>query len=202
MQGEYRLNDQQIEDLLSAVGNSTNFEKRNSAFLAVLADNGFRLGEMLAFDISDVMWGNGVPVELLTCRREGVCSVRLSQRSAAWLTEWLVVRKSKGIGAGSLFCTISKGEKTGYGNGALRPGLPLSKCYIRQVLARLSAKIGLPKDLTTEDIRHSYVAILVRKTGDPELIRKQLGYRSLQTVSRSFPEVRELVKYLTGSRKK
>ena len=58
-------------------------------------------------------------------------------------------------------------------------GKRLSIRQLQRRFARLREKAGLPTNLTSHSLRHSFASQLLEKTGDLELVRKALSHKSI-----------------------
>jgi len=97
-----------------------------------------------------------------------------------------------GLGAGPLFCTISRGQATGYAHGGkLAPGRPLDARYVRQAVARVAAQAGIAQRVTPHTLRHTFATHLLRQTGNLDLTRKALRHARITTTATVYAHLAE-----------
>lgn len=103
-------------------------------------------------------------------------TVALDPGALALVERWLTERKKLGVTSRrQLFCTLA--------------GQPLDSSYVRQLLPRLAGKAGIEKRVHAHGFRHTHAAELAREGQPVNLIRDQLGHRSLATTDRYLRDI-------------
>jgi integrase len=183
------LTEEQLDKLLEAVNTRSPSGQRNLALLLVMADASLRVAEACAVQTTDLVKEAGqlthVRIRYGKGGKQG--QVALTQRAAVALARWLVTRQALSLGPGAVFCTISRGQATGYGVGQeLRPGKALGTRYVEQLVARLAQRADLPGRVTPHTLRHTFATRLLRATGNLEVTRKALRHARVQTTASTY----------------
>jgi site-specific recombinase XerD len=191
------LEQAELEAVLNQVNTRTPTGARNFALLQLMAQTGIRCGEALqvkAADIRQETWGaNGEQVRVWVLRlprratkgqrdRQGI---PLTPATRQALERWQEKRAALGIRGGPLFCTVSEGQATGFGEGSeLRPGQPVDPRYIRQLVARLAKKAGIERRVHPHMLRHTALTALYDKTRDLRLVQHVAGHSTSRHTER------------------
>jgi site-specific recombinase XerD len=169
------LRPEEVTALLRACSTRAPSGIRNRALIAVLYRGGLRLAEALALDPKDVDLARGA-VRVLHGKGDQARTVALDPGALALVERWLTERKKLGITSRRrLFCTLA--------------GAPLDSSYVRQLLPRLAGKAGIEKRVHAHGFRHTHAAELAREGQPVNLIRDQLGHRSLATTDRYLRDI-------------
>ena len=188
------LTEEELETLLEQVSTAGLSGKRNLALLTLMADTGLRIAEALALTTRDLVKQGGVVTHVQVRHGKGdkPASLAVTLRAAARLGQWLEARAEQGIGNGAVFCTVSRGKRSGFGGEhVLEPGKPISARYVRQVLNRLAEKASLERHISPHTLRHTFATHLLRKTGNLELTRKALRHSKVSTTAEVYSHLVE-----------
>ena len=142
---------------------------RNRALLTMLYRSGLRISEALALKPSDV------DLKRHTCRvlhgKGDKATVRGFHPTATdALARWTDTRRALGLRNGPLFCTLQGGT--------------LSDRYVRNLLHRLAADVGIEKRVAPHGLRHTFADELRAAGVDVVVISKLLGHSSIAVTSR------------------
>jgi len=166
---------EEVRALITACSNRAPTGIRNRALLTVLWRCGLRVGEALALEPKDI------DLEAHTLRvRHGKGdrsrTVGLDDQTQALISRWADRRRQLGVnGRRSLFCTVDGGQ--------------LDQSYVRHLLRRLAAKVGIDKRVHPHGLRHTYAAELAREGVPMNVLRDALGHSSLATTDRYLRDV-------------
>lgn len=152
-----------IESLLRSFSTAPT-SVRNRALCGLLWRCGLRISEALALTMGDLDRARG---RLVVRNGKGSKSrtVGLDAGAMALVDAWLVLRPAGGRG---LFVTLA--------------GAAVSASYVRSMLIRKGAKIGLP-GLHPHALRHAFASGLVREGHSMPTVQKSLGHSSLSTTA-------------------
>jgi site-specific recombinase XerD len=191
------LEQAELEALLGQVNTRTPTGARNFAMLQLMAQTGIRCGEALQVKPGDIRretWGtNGGQVKVWVLRlprratkgkrnRQGIPLTAATRQA---LDRWREQRAALRVKGGPLFCTVSKGQATGFGEGAkLRPGQPLDSRYVRQLVARLADKAGIDRRVHPHMLRHTALTALYDKTRDLRMVQDVAGHSTTRHTER------------------
>ena len=187
----------ELEAVLNQVNTRTPTGARNFALLQLMARTGIRCGEALKVKTCDIRqgtWGaNGEQVKVWVLRlprratkgqrdRQGI---PLTPATRQALERWQEKRAALGVTGGPLFCTVSAGQATGFGEGGeLQPGQPVDPRYIRQLVARLAKKAGIDRRVHPHMLRHTALTALYDKTRDLRLVQHVAGHSTSRHTER------------------
>jgi len=190
---------EQLEALLDAIETRSPTGKRNLALLTLMADTGLRVGEALALKTRDLVTEAGQIMAVKVRQGKGgkAANVAVGRRAAVRLARWLEAREKLDIGAGPVFCTISKGTRSrgratseGFAEGRevveLEPGRTISDRYARQLVTRLAERAGLEARVTPHTLRHTFATHLLRETGNLKLVQQALRHSDVTTTARVY----------------
>jgi integrase/recombinase XerD len=191
---------EELDALLEAVNRRSPTGKRNCALLTLMADTGLRIGEALDLTTRDLVREHGQLVEVKVRNGKGgkPANIALGRRAAVALAGWLEARDELGIGAGAVFCTVSRGRRVHPTRGEdgfdgddlteteLTPGQPVKPEYVRQVLRRLADRAGIATRVTPHTLRHSFATHLLRETGNLKLVQQALRHSDVTTTARVY----------------
>ena len=139
---------------------------RNRALIATLWRCGLRLGEALALRPKDFDPDQGT---LVVQRGKGGRRrvVGVDAGTAALVGRWLEVRRKRGIGGRTLFCSLR--------------GRPMDQSYVRHMLPRLARKAGVERRVHAHGLRHAFAVDMVRSGAPLYVVRDALGHSSVAT---------------------
>lgn len=163
------LTSDEVKALIRACSNRAPTGIRNRALIAILYRGGLGLGEALALKSKDIDLDQGTVILHGKGDRRRV--VGLDPGAIAMVARWADRRKEMGIPPReSLFCTLE--------------GRNIKPSYVRTLLRRLAAKVGIEKRVHPHGLRHS-LAYEVMMEGIPvPIIQHHLGHTSLATTDR------------------
>jgi integrase len=138
--------------------------------IALAWRSGLRIGEVLALKPKDIdLDGGTVTVQHGKGDKRRV--VGLDAGTASLLSHWLDMRRKRGInGRAPVFCTLD--------------GRAIDQSYVRHLLPRLAAKVGIEKRVHAHGLRHAYAASLEREGATISMIRDLLGHSSAAVTDR------------------
>jgi len=187
------LTEDELAALLREANVRTPSGLRNKAALKVMAYGGLRVSEVVALRTTDLRRENG---KLLLEVREGKGAkdrmVPLADHAAETVDGWLERREELGVGAGYVFCTITRGRHvypvaTAEGLGAestetiLEPGNALNPRYLQQMVARLAKRAGIEKRVTPHTLRHTAATLLLKSGRNLREVQEFLGHSNVST---------------------
>lgn len=159
-----------MKALLNACSNRAPTGIRNRALIAVLYRGGLRLGEALVLRPKDVDADQGT-VTVLHGKGDRRRTAGLDPGAMAMVLRWTEKRSQMGInGRSPLFCTLAGGT--------------LKSSYVRTLLPRLAARVGIEKRVHPHGFRHTMAFELMMEGVPVPIIQRQLGHASLATTDR------------------
>ncbi len=154
--------DEAVHQLLQACPD-TYEGRRNRALVALLADSGLRISEVLRVRIEDLNFAaRTVNVRAGKGQKDGVGFFRAE--TAQHLRSWLSKRRDA------------------HPEGYLlvdRRGRSLTRSHGLHILHRLSVRAGLSRKIGPHALRHYAATSILKQTGDLELVRQVLRHDSL-----------------------
>ena len=164
------LSPEEVLALLRACSSRARTGIRNRALIAVLYRGGLRISEALALRPKDVDQAAGT-VTVLHGKGDQRRTVGMDPAAFALLERWLDKRRALGIGARRpLFCTLE--------------GRAIDSSYVRRLLPRLAARVGIEKRVHAHGLRHAHAAELAAEGLPVNVVQQQLGHGSLATTDR------------------
>ena len=145
------LRPEELEALLNACGNP-----RDRAILAILAETGLRIGELLSMRLRDVEALQDGSFRLRVRGKTGL-RVVVAIRSAPALSEWLEAHPRREYPEAPLWTTLRK------------PFRPLRPKAFREHLRHLARKAGLSRPVSPHMFRHTRMTQLARVLTEQEL---------------------------------
>jgi integrase/recombinase XerC len=161
------LQEQEVDDLLSASDKPNISKERDAAILELLYSTGMRWSEVVGLAIDDVDQSNRSIRILGKGRKERW--VPFGSPASLALTAYLSTR-SKISGRDPLF------------SGAR--GKALSDRTVRRIVARGLVRASIRTKASTHSLRHSFATHLLQRGGDLRSIQELLGHSSLSTTQR------------------
>ena len=186
------LTQDEVDALLGQCNTRTPTGARNYALLQLVAQTGIRCGEALAVTrsmIGEEEWG-GRRLWVLRLPRRATKGQRprdpipLTPATVTALQRWQEKRAKLVGNGGPLFCTVSKGQAAGFGEGELCPGQPLDGRYVRSLVARLAAKAGIGRRVHPHMLRHTCLTQLYDRTRNLRLVQEVAGHSSSRHTER------------------
>lgn len=164
----------EIDRLLAACSSRAPSGVRNRALIVVLWRGGLRVAEACALYPRDIDPVAGtVNVRRGKGHRQRI--VGLDAEAMAVVQRWLELRGRLGLhGRHPLFCVIRRGTR----------GRALHPARVRELLAHRAAKAGLDRRVHPHALRHTHASELSLEGVPVDVIRRQLGHRSLATTQR------------------
>jgi site-specific recombinase XerD len=165
----------EVNALIRACSNRAPTGVRNRALISVLYRGGLRLGEALTLKPKDVDPKEGT-VAVLHGKGDRRRTVGLDPGAMGMLLRWVDRRTALGVGGRApLFCTLE--------------GQPLKPSYVRTLLPRLAAKVGIDKRVHPHGLRHTLAFELMMEGVPVPIIQRQLGHASLATTQRYLDHI-------------
>ena len=171
------LTQEEIRALLTACGRSAS-GLRNQALLVMLWRAGLRVSEALSLRPSDL------DPEAGTLRiprgKTGHRTAGLDPEAVAIAEQWMTHRRAVlGLnGRKPLFCTLR--------------GQALQSSYVRSLLKRLAARVGIERRVHPHALRHTMAAELLREGASVRHIQLQLGHSDLSTTATYLESIQPL----------
>jgi len=166
------LTEEQLVALYGTFDRDTPTGCRNFAIVRLMAESGLRVGDIIKLRVDDVRRQNGQITHVRLVGRKG--GQERMQKVQSWtgaaLAGWCNMRtgiyNEKRIRGSVLFCTISQGQATGFGEGGkLHPGNALSRNYIWQFVKRAGEEIGI-QGLHPHILRHTAITMFYHQCRD------------------------------------
>lgn len=159
----------EAEALLGACSATAPTGVRNRALIVLMWRGGLRIAEALALKVSDVDPDRGT-VRVLRGKGSKPRTVGLDPGAMALVQRWIETRKARGIRNGTLICTLAGGE--------------VYQQYVRILLQRLAAEVGIDKRVTPHGLRHTHAAELAHEGTPINVISRQLGHANSGVTAR------------------
>ncbi|BBO34207.1 hypothetical protein PLANPX_3819 [Lacipirellula parvula] len=161
------LSRSEVERLLQACSRGAT-GTRNRALIGILWRSGLRVSEALALRPCDLETNS---LRILHGKGDVARVVGLDTVARALLDLWLAERKALGLSAkAELFCTL-RGE-------------PVKTAYVRALMKRLAAAVGIAKRVHPHGLRHTHAFELVNEGVPMNIIGGQLGHAHVATTER------------------
>ena len=161
------LQEQEVQDLMSAPGQRESARERDTAILELLYSTGMRCSEVVGLAVDDVDQSNRSLRILGKGRKERW--VPFGSHAFFALKTYLLSRPMA-CGRDPLFC----GTK----------GRPISDRTVRRIVSRGLVRASIRTKASTHSLRHSYATHLLQRGGDLRSIQELLGHSSLSTTQR------------------
>lgn len=169
------LTGEEVGRLLGACSKRAPTGIRNRALIALLYRGQLRISEALALRPKDVDHVAGT-IRVLHGKGDKARTIGCDAGALALLELWVAKRKALGFnGRHAMFCTLD--------------GKPVSDAYVRIMLKRIAAKVGIEKRVHPHAFRHTGAAELRAEGVDVGIISKQLGHTSIATTARYLDHV-------------
>lgn len=164
------LTQSEVKELLKACSNRAPTGIRNRALIVLFYRGGLRAKEALCLVPKDCNTQDGT-VRVLHGKGDRSRLVGIDPEAGAVVQRWLDCRAALGVnGRHPLFCTLK--------------GKFLSSAYVRNLMKRLGAKVGIEKRVHPHGLRHTHAFELANEGVPLHIIQQQLGHSSLATTDR------------------
>lgn len=164
------LTEPEIDALLAAPARSTSIERRDSALLALAAQTGLRVSELIGLHCADIHLGVGAHVSCLGKGRKQRITP-LTSGMVAVLRVWIAERA--GQPSEPLFTTQA-------GTALSRDALEHRLAKYVEIAARICPSLG-QKTVTMHVLRHTAAMRLLRAGIDTAVIALWLGHEQIET---------------------
>jgi len=167
------LSETEMEDLLNAFDNKSNFEIRDSAIFEMFYSTGARISEIAGITLNKIDLKNK-EIEVFGKGRKSR-KVYLSDTAAQKLKEYLNIR--------NLFL-FDKKNKAYRNNNFLflnKNGGNLSPRFIRILLAKYLKKAQINKKISPHGLRHSFASHLLQEGAGIRVVQELLGHENVST---------------------
>jgi site-specific recombinase XerD len=164
----------EADALIAACSAASRTGIRNRALLTVMYRGGLRIAEVLALKVSDIDPARGT-IRVLHGKGNRARTVGLDSGAMAVVQRWIDARKAAGIRNGTLFCTLQGGK--------------VSDKYVRALLGRLAAAVGIEKRVHPHGFRHTHAVELVAEGVPVNVISRQLGHANSSVTARYLDHV-------------
>lgn len=166
------LTQDEVKSLLKACSNRAPTGIRNRALIVLFYfyRGGLRVKEGLGLMPKDCDTKQGT-IRVLHGKGDKARLVGIDPEAAAVLQRWLDKRVAVGVnGRHPVFCTLS--------------GKPPKSVYVRNLMKRLAAEVGIEKRVHPHGLRHTHAYELANEGTLLQVIQQQLGHSSLATTHR------------------
>lgn len=164
------LTQEEVKALLQACSNRAPTGIRNRALIVLFYRCGLRVKEALSLMPKDCDTKQGT-IRVLHGKGDKSRLVGVDPEASAVLQRWLDRRQALGVnGRHPVFCTLK--------------GQPLNTAYVRNLMKRLGAKVGIEKRVHPHGLRHTHAYELANEGTPLHVIQQQLGHSSLATTDR------------------
>ena len=150
--------------LLEISPDHTSTGRRNRALISLLWRLGMRPGEALSVSPGDIDLDE-------RCVRVNGRIVGMDDLAAVEIARWAERREEMGLGSEGPFVSTLRGK-------------PLSQAYVRELLPRPGARVGLAHRVHAMAFRYACAAEMAVEGITTEIIEAQLGVRPQSTVAR------------------
>ena len=156
------LNDIERTQLLKQPNIKAPTGLRDAAILRLMINAGFRSGEVLSLQTTDIDWISGkILIKEGKGKKDRV--VWINEADLEFLRKWKEIKPNSPL----LFSTL-KGNK-------------INDRYLRAMVKRRALRAGINKNVYPHLLRHSFATDLLRETKNIRLVQKALGHAHLST---------------------
>ena len=168
------LEPEEVEKLLSIPNKRYITGIRNKAILAIMANMGLRVSEVVNLKPGDI---NLTKRNLRVVNGKGGVDrdITIPVNTAEVLKEW---KKAKPKNSQYFFTTIKDKRE---GKFASSKGSQLSVRYIQFMVKRYAKKAGIDKAITPHTLRHSFATGFIRQGQNVMRLKKILGHSDIST---------------------
>ncbi len=163
------LTPSEVAALLNACSQNSSTGIRNHALITLLYRSGLRISEALNLRSSDISLERHF-TRVLHGKGDIAIVRGFHPTATASLEKWIDTRRRLEITGTSLFCTLRGGK--------------LSDRYVRDMLKRLGAQVGIEKRIHPHGFRHTFADELRVSGMDVVQISKLLGHSSIAVTHR------------------
>ena len=167
------LSETEIKDLLVAIGESNNFEIRDSAIFELLYSTGARISEITGITLGKIDIINN-EIEVFGKGRKSR-TVYLNRVASDKLNLYLNIRNS------FLFDSKNKTYKKNNYLFLNKNGGTLSSRFIRVLLDKYLKKAQINKKISPHGLRHSFASHLLQEGAGIRVVQELLGHENVST---------------------
>lgn len=155
----------QVIGLLDSIEPSTTLGLRDRAMFETLYGGGLRVGELVALNLADLDFDQGLVRVRGKGKRERLCPV--GGASIAWITRWIEARRPDRAGEPALFLN--------------KHGRRLTTRSVGRLLEKYLLMNALAPEASPHTLRHSFATHLLDRGADLRSVQELLGHRRLTT---------------------
>ena len=163
------LEEDQIEALFKAPDRTTLLGLRDLAMLEVMYSTGVRVSELVALDIADIDFDQGILHVRGKGRRERLAPA--GQRALQAITEYMTKRQQQ-------HRPDQDAQQALFIN---KSGQRLSTRSVRRKLDKYLAQANLDPSISPHTLRHTFATHMLNRGADLRSVQELLGHRSLST---------------------
>ena len=163
------LSTEEINDLIRAIDLSRPHGERNRAMIETLYGCGLRVSELINLKISDLFFEEDfIKVTGKGDKQRFVPISPVNKKYIGLYRQHIRVHQSAKKGHEDILFLSRSGKK-------------LSRAMVFEIIKRLSAEIGLNKNISPHTFRHSFASHLLQNGADLRAIQQMLGHESITT---------------------
>ena len=163
------LSTEEINDLIRAIDLSRAHGERNRAMIETLYGCGLRVSELINLKISDLFFEEDfIKVTGKGNKQRFVPISAVNKKYIDLYRRHVRVHQSVKKGHEDILFLSRTGKK-------------LSRAMVFEIIKRLSAEIGLKKNISPHTFRHSFASHLLQNGADLRAIQQMLGHESITT---------------------
>jgi|SRR5690554_2239795 len=153
----------ELERILQVPNPRSRTGLRNLCMLRLAANTGIKPSELVSIRLHDINWISG---QLIVRNSDDQPDrvLWLLEEDLDLLRKWRLARPEAEIP--HLFITFN--------------GTPVNHRYIRQLVVQSARRAGVKKKISTYTLRHTFGADLYRNTRNLDLVKKALGFQTLE----------------------
>ena len=163
------LSTEEINDLIRAIDLSRAHGERNRAMIETLYGCGLRVSELINLKISDLFFEEDfIKVTGKGDKQRFVPISQVNKKYIDLYRQHVRVHQSVQKGHEDILFLNRSGKK-------------LTRAMVFEIIKRLSAEIGLKKNISPHTFRHSFASHLLQNGADLRAIQQMLGHESITT---------------------
>jgi integrase/recombinase XerC len=155
----------QVIGLLDSIEPLTTLALRDRAMFETLYGGGLRVGELVALDLADLDFDQGLVRVRGKGKRERLCPV--GGAAIDWISRWIEARRPDRAGEPALFLN--------------KHGRRLTTRSVGRLLEKYLLINGLAPEASPHTLRHSFATHLLDRGADLRSVQELLGHRRLTT---------------------